>query len=312
MIAFSILQWMRRESPAPEVSYSSIPITSAIGDEGNVTWSPEGEFIAFQRMREGSYDIMVQPIAGGEAVVRAGGPGDEQAPRWSPDGKYLAYVSTSEPGSFVYLVPPHGGAPRKLISTEIPTLASAYLAMSMGVHPWSLDSRTLLVARVGDLGRQAIFRVDRDNGAAEQLSFPPAGVDDFSPSYSFDGERIAFVRGSETDGNLMTMAATGDDPELLQTDALHPSFRPDDRHLLFISGRKGGATNLWELELETGALRQLTSDSRQQGWAFSVSATNRIAFQDFWHDTFLFVVDVDSGERRQLTSHTKARDTDHG
>ena len=37
----------------------------------------------------------------------------------------------------------------------------------------------------------------------------------------------------------------------------------------------------------------------------SVSADNRIAYVPFWHDTFLFAVDVASGERRQLTSHTK-------
>jgi len=36
-----------------------------------------------------------------------------------------------------------------------------------------------------------------------------------------------------------------------------------------------------------------------------VSATNRVAYGPFWHDTFLFVVDVTTGERRQLTSHTK-------
>ena len=302
---FSMLQWVRRESPDSGTFYTSIPITSAIGEEGNVTWSPEGEFIAFQRVREEGYDVMVQPVAAGEAVVRAGGPGDEMTPRWSPDGRYLAFVSTSEPGCFVYLVPPHGGTPRKLIETGITTLDLDSLLMSMGDHPWARDSRTLLVARMSDSGRQAIYRVDRDNGAAEQLSFPPANSGDHSPSFSFDGESIVFVRGSTSGGNLMTMPAAGGDPEVLQAEALNPSFRPDGRHLLFLSGLKGGATNLWELDLKTGALGQVTSEPRQQGWTFSVSATNRIAYQEFWHDTFLFVVDVTTGERRQLTSHTK-------
>jgi Tol biopolymer transport system component len=36
-----------------------------------------------------------------------------------------------------------------------------------------------------------------------------------------------------------------------------------------------------------------------------VSADNRIAYVPFWHDTFLFTVDIASGERRQLTFHTK-------
>ena len=51
-----------------------------------------------------------RPVAGGDATVRAGGPGDEtsfHAGRRT-DG-FLAYVSTTEPGAWVYLVPPHGG-----------------------------------------------------------------------------------------------------------------------------------------------------------------------------------------------------------
>ncbi len=36
-----------------------------------------------------------------------------------------------------------------------------------------------------------------------------------------------------------------------------------------------------------------------------MSADNRVAYVPFWHDTFLFAVDVASGERRQLTSHTQ-------
>ncbi len=301
-----ILQWARQESPDPETFYASVPLTSAIGSDSDPNWSPEGEFIAFAQAREGSYDVMVQPAAAGEAVVRAGGPGDEVASRWSPDGRYLAYVSTLDPGTFVYLVPPHGGTPRKLIETGIATLDSDFVWMSMGDRPWARDSRTLLVSRVSDSGRLAIHRVDRDNGAAEQLSFPPTGSDDHSASYSFDGESIAFVRGSRFGGLLMTMPAAGGDPELLlaDADALEPAFRPDGRHLLFLSGRRG-AGNLWELDLETGALSQLTHDYLQQVWSFSVSATNRIAYSGFWHDTFLFVVDVTTGERRQLTSHTK-------
>ena len=107
-VLFSILQWVRRKSPDPVTSYIAVPITSAIGQEMGPNWSPEGEFIAFARVREGSYDVMVQPVAGGEALVRADGPGDETAPRWSPDGRYLAYVSTSEPE---LLVPTLGEQP---------------------------------------------------------------------------------------------------------------------------------------------------------------------------------------------------------
>ncbi len=304
-LAFPIAQWLRRA--APETTYTSAPLTSAIGQDSRPTWSPEGEFIAFARMREGSFDLMVQPMAGGEATVRAGGPGDETPPRWSPDGRYLAYVSTLDPGTYVYLVPPHGGTPRKLIATGIPTLDIGDIDTSMGDRPWDRESRTLLVTRVTDSGQLAVYRVDRDDGKAEQLSFPPGDSDDRGASYSFDGKRIVFERRSQGRGALMIMPAAGGEPEVLLADEFDnnaPAFRPDDRHVLFLSDRGASRFDLWELNLETGALNQLTFESHEIG-SYSISATDRIAYQPFWHDTFLHVVDLDTGERRQLTSHTK-------
>ncbi len=297
-VLFQIRQWIRG-SPDAEISYAAVPLTAEIGLEAWPNWSPEGEFIAFSQVRHGSYDIMVKPVAGGEAEVRADGPGDEQGPRWSPDGRYLAYMSSSEPGdTSVYLVPAHGGTPRRLIATGLDTLADW---PPWGDRPWARDSRTLLVSRrMSDLRRRAIYRVDRDSGAAEQLSFPPEGSDDTQATYSFDGQRIAFERGGLTGSQLMMMPAAGGDPEPLQTDASKPAFRPDGRHLLLLSGTPA---NLWELDLETRTLIQVTSESRHQVFSFSVSAANRIAYQAFWHDTFLFVVDVTTGERRQLTWH---------
>ena len=81
-------------------------------------------------------------------------------------------------------------------------------------------------------------------------------------------------------------------------DNISPAFRPDGRHLLFLSNRGSAEFDLWELDLDTGNPNQLTFESEAVG-SFAVSATNRIAYAPFWHDTFLFVVDVTTGERRQ-------------
>jgi Tol biopolymer transport system component len=302
---FAIRGWIRSDAPGPV--YTSRPITSAIGVESGPNWSPEAEFIAFARVTSGSQDVMVQPVVGGEAVVRAGGPGDESTPRWSPDGKYLAYVSSSEPGSFVFLVPPHGGSPRKLIETNTPALDLDTLEQVMGDRPWSLDGRTLLVSRAGESWQVAVYRVNRENGDAEQLTFPPAGSDDLGASYSLDGERIVLQRRTHGRGALLTMPPSGGDPEVLladEFDNLEPAWRPDNRHVVFRSDRGGGPMNLWEIDVSSASLRQLTFESKNV-FGFSVSADDRIALAPFWHDAFLFTVDVETGEKRQLTSHTK-------
>jgi Tol biopolymer transport system component len=300
-----ILQKDAENSP---ITYTSRSMTSAIGQEADINWSPESEFMAFGQILDGSFDVMVQPVAGGEAMVRADGPGTETSPRWSPDGKYLAYLSSSEPGSPVFLVPPHGGTPRKLISTNIRTLDVDKFSRSMGDRPWTADSRTLLVARVDSSGQTAVYRVDRNNGEAEQLTFPPPGSVDQGATYSFDGKQIVFQRRSDGRGTLMTMLAAGGGPQVLladEFDNLSPAWRPDNRHILFLSTRGGGGgTDVWELDTADGSLKQLTFETNHV-ISVSVSSDDRVAYVPFWHDTFLFSIDVETGEKRQLTSHTK-------
>ncbi|MCJ7755025.1 MAG: serine/threonine-protein kinase, partial [Thermoanaerobaculales bacterium] len=184
----------RQNEEKPPTVFHSRSITSTIGQEADINWSPESEFIAFGQVRSGSFDVVVQPVAGGEAVVRAGGPGTETTPRWSPDGKYLAYVSSSEQGSPVLLVPPYGGTPRKLISTNIRTLDIDMFSRSMGDRPWTADGLALLVSRIDASGRAVVYRVNRDNGEAEQLTYPPPGSKDQGATYSFDGRQIVFQR----------------------------------------------------------------------------------------------------------------------
>ena len=210
--------WPLQRSDAPDVGSISRPITATIGWKSDLNWSPESEFIAYSSTISGSLDVMVKPVAGGDAVVRAKGIGDEVAVRWSPDGKYLAYLSTSEPGSFVFLVPPHGGSPRRLIETNLRALQTDMVRQSLGDRPWSKDGRTLLVSRFNPSGQVAIYRVNRDNGDAEQLTHPPTGSDDLSGSYSFNGERIVFQRRSNGRGALMIMSAVGGDTEILLAD----------------------------------------------------------------------------------------------
>jgi len=296
----------RRLGPARAVLVPR-PITGSIGQEMDVNWSPESAFVAYGLTRAGSVDVMVQPVAGGEPQLRAGGPGTENCPRWSPDGKYLAYVSSSEQGTPVLIAPPHGGAPRRLVETGIRTLDVDKISSAMGDHPWALDSGSLLVARADETGRYAIYRVDRDTGDAQQLTTPPLGSQDLGPSYSFDGEQIVFQRRSHAKGQLWLMAAAGGEPRVLladEFDNVMPAWRPDNRHIVFLSDRRGGGANVFEMDAAGGPPVQLTFETSRV-YSVSVSADNRLAYIPFWHDTFLFSVDVASGERRQLNAHSQ-------
>jgi Tol biopolymer transport system component len=309
MIVAGIVLIEKRRSGSPRTVYVPRPITGSIGQEMDINWSPESVFMAYGLTREGSADVMIQPVAGGEAQLLAGGPGSQTCPRWSPDGKYLAYVSSSEKGTPVLIAPRHGGAPRRLIDTNIRTLDLDKIGSTMGDRPWAVDGGSILVSRADDSGRTALYRVDRDRGDAQQLTFPSPGSMDLYPSHSFDGERIVFQRRRNGKGELLVMPAAGGEPQVLladEFDNIMPTWRPDNRHILFLSDRRGtSGANVFEIDVEGGAPTQLTFETNQV-FSLSVSADNRVAYVPFWHDTFLFSVDVASGERRQLNAHSQS------
>lgn len=296
----TIQPWIRSNARATE--YMSLPVTATSAWDSGPNWSPDGKFIAFGRMESGDIDVYVKSIDGGEAVVRADGPGEQFSPRWTPDGRYLAYVSKHQPGSAVFLVAADGGTPSKLIETNIPTLESE---LPMGDRPWSSDGETLLVSMPTETTQRAVYRVDRVTGEAEQMTFPPVGSDDTFATHSFDGKRIVFQRKFEGRGALMIVAAEGGDPEELLRDEFDQrgmAWRPDNRHVVFVSNRGGPNRNLFEIDVVTRKITQLTSLIEHINWP-SVSLDDRIVYAPFWHDTFLYVVDVETGERDQITSH---------
>ena len=102
------------------------------------------------------------------------------------------------------------------------------------------------------------------------------------------------------------MSSGGGDPEVLLMDEFdnrRMAWRPDNRHILFRSNRTGNRFNLFEIDLVTRTTRQLTFVTNYFG-NFSVSLENRIIYDLGRGDYFLFLVDVDTGERKQITSHT--------
>ena len=75
-------------------------------------------------------------------------------------------------------------------------------------------------------------------------------------------------------------------------------------HSLPLGSPGAGAANVFEIDVAGGPPTQLTFETNRV-YSISVSTDNRVAYVPFWHDTFLFSVDVASGERRQLNANSK-------
>lgn len=157
--------------------------------------------------------------------------------------------------------------------------------------------------------RRGLFLLDIDSGELERLG------DGQSPWWFGDGQRIVFIRDSNLHvldlGSGVSRSLT-DDPH----DVRQPRPSPDGSQILFASGRSGHQ-DLWLVNSDgESAPRQLTReamdiDEVRFGHAWAPEG-HRVAFisnrTDSWEDD-LWLVDVDSGQARQMSSGFMAKGT---
>jgi hypothetical protein len=81
------------QPPVAAVQRPFTRLTFGSGLQTDVTWSPDGRFIAYASDKAGNFDIWVQPIAGGDALQVTHSPAQDIQPAWSPDGSTLVFRS---------------------------------------------------------------------------------------------------------------------------------------------------------------------------------------------------------------------------
>ena len=82
-------------------------------------------------------------------------------------------------------------------------------------------------------------------------------VDEFTPAWSPDGTRIAYVSGAFTQ-TLMIMDADGGNPTTIATGATYPTWNPAGTEIAYVRGRDGLPVNIVIRTLATGVEREVT------------------------------------------------------
>jgi len=223
-------------------------------------WSPDGATIAYSQFRDGHWTLYLQRLASGtRTAVTSSAPGDSYGGNFSPDGRSLVFSHGPATGGVaietVDIVRNCCAHTLTLDRRNADNVSASY--SPDGRHIAYISNRT---------GTPQIWVMDEDGASPEQLVGSDFGangraLDTNSPAWSPDGTRIVFARevdhgvrqvftASVAGGQVVRRTADGQNED--------PSWSPDSRHIVFKSKRTG-KEQLWILDIETGALRQVAN-----------------------------------------------------
>jgi Tol biopolymer transport system component len=235
--------------------------------------SPDGKRLVYTSEKDlFSFDLFLADASSGEVIRTLSSANADphfdalrfvdSSGSWSWDGSRLAFVVFADGDNQIVLVDADNGDIRKRVAIE-----------GMGAiqgPSWSPDGRSIVFSG-SEGGITDLFLYDVEAETTTRLTDDKNA--DFQPVFSPDGRYVAYVtdRSPETDfvrltyakfqlaildlesGRVETLDLFG--PKVKH---INPQYSPDGRHLFFISD-VDGFSNIYRMEVETGAVDRITN-----------------------------------------------------
>ena len=252
------------------------------------SWSPDGKRIAFMSRRDQvpfkhgiTAEIYVMDAGGGNPQRLTNNPHADYHPSWSPDGKQIAFASRRDGNIDIYVIDVDGGNEQRLTNNPLYDYSPS----------WSPDGERIVfnARREGHFKKDfdltyEIYVMDADGGNEQRLT--ENRKNDFSPSWSPDGKRIAFAsdrKGDFLNYEIYVMDTDGGNLQRLtenRHDDWFPSWSPDGERIAFMSERDGN-DEIYVMDADGGNQKNLTNHPKKDNFPvwfnspFSVSPAGK-------------------------------------
>jgi Tol biopolymer transport system component len=147
-----------------------------------------------------------------------------------------------------------------------------------------------------------VWKVELSSGEETQITHPPPGGEDREATWSHRGQRIAFRGTRDGKAGVWIADANGQVERLAADSGDWPAWSPDDRSLYVSSGR-GGAINIWRVELDSGVWSQVTRGAGQDMYP-AIAANGALAYSSFSHTLHIYRTYLSNGKTERLVAGT--------
>lgn len=240
--------WYLRHHPevsAAHTDQKNIPVqlTRDANYDQRAAWTPDGH-IRFERLH-GKEPFSYIMNGDGSDVHRDTSVAGMRIGLWSPDGKKVIFYKEGDTSGDIYLASADGTGESKL----------PFFAWNMD---WSPDG-TKLVYQYGRPNSD-IFVYSFETGKMDHVVDDPSF--DADPSFSPDGNRIAFVSGRDGNAEIYSQNLDGTDLQRLTNhparDAF-PTYSPDGTQIVFNSNREDEKLDVYIMNADGSRVRRLTN-----------------------------------------------------
>jgi len=200
-------------------THTSTPLLGAEGGN-DASWSPNGQYIVFDRATAGDAKIYIVPAGGGISTMVRDNAVDAE---WSNNSQRLVFLDITD-GS-LRTVDLSGGSETNL---------GVY-----GINAsWSNNGKAIVFSDGYNIFTIAVSQAGEPLGDPVQLTFDGTGIYNSQPSWSNDSKTIVFHSNRVTgDFDIWTIAANGGTPTLLTGNPDYgdydPSYSKDGKYVAY-------------------------------------------------------------------------------